>query len=100
MVESRTDRWPLTGMDTPGLLFCGLLLLVGYGLVLAIYRLYFSPLSKFPGPKVAAATAWYEFYYDCIKHGRYTFEVKEMHRKYGMMITLLAVLLRKPVSAS
>ncbi len=47
-----------------------------------IYRLYFSPISKFPGPKLAAATLWYEFYYDVIKRGRYTFRIEEMHEKY------------------
>jgi hypothetical protein len=47
------------------------------------YRLYFSPLSKFPGPKLAAATLWYEFYYDAIRKGRYTFKIMELHRTYG-----------------
>lgn len=48
-----------------------------------IYRLYLSPLAKFPGPKLAAATLWYEFYYDVIQEGQYTFKIKELHDKYG-----------------
>src|SRR3954453_7571188 len=30
-----------------------------------IYRAYFSPLSRIPGPKLAAATGLYEFHYEC-----------------------------------
>lgn len=34
----------------------GVLLYTIYG---AIWRLYLSPLAKFPGPKLAALTLWY-----------------------------------------
>ena len=49
----------------------------------AIYRLYFSPIARFPGPKLAALTLWYELYYDVIKRGKYTWEIGKMHEKYG-----------------
>jgi hypothetical protein len=54
-----------------------------YAVVLAIYRLYFSPLSRFPGPKFTAASGWYEFYFDVIKHGMFVYTIAEMHEKYG-----------------
>lgn len=49
-----------------------------------VHGVYFGPLAKFPGPKLAAATLWYEFYFDVILKGRYTFKIKELHEKYGM----------------
>jgi len=73
---------------------------------LALYRLYFSPLARFPGPKLAALTLWYEFYYDVIKRGRYTWKIAELHKQYGeplvegrsyrldLLITLLGPILR------
>ncbi|PGG99851.1 hypothetical protein AJ79_08403 [Helicocarpus griseus UAMH5409] len=51
-----------------------------------IYRLYISPLSKFPGPKLAAATLWYEFYYDAVLKGQYTFKIQELHKRYGPIV--------------
>ena len=54
-----------------------------YIVALYVYRAYFDRLSHVPGPKVAAATLWYEFYFDVIKKGRYTWEIKKMHEKYG-----------------
>ena len=63
--------------------------LVGiYGLYLfglVIYRLYFHPLAKFPGPKYAAISRWHEFYYEVVKQGQFTFKVQELHKKYGSL---------------
>lgn len=60
-----------------------LVLYTVYGISLAIYRVYFHPLSKYPGPKLAAATLWYEFYFDVVKRGRFAWEIKRMHEVYG-----------------
>ena len=54
-----------------------------YLLALGLYRLYLDPLAKFPGPKLAALTLWYEFYYDVVQRGKYTFEIEKMHEAYG-----------------
>lgn len=51
----------------------------------ALYNI--SPLhslSNVPGPTLAAATYWPEFYHDVIQLGRYTREIERMHQKYGM----------------
>ena len=53
-----------------------------------IYRLYLHPLAGFPGPKIAAFTRAYEFYYDVILSGNYTFAIKEMHQRYGPIIRI------------
>ena len=60
-------------------------LLVTYLIGLGIYRLYLSPLAAYPGPKLAALSNWYEFYYDVICQGQFTFKIQELHKHYGMV---------------
>ncbi|KAF2191514.1 hypothetical protein K469DRAFT_515475, partial [Zopfia rhizophila CBS 207.26] len=48
----------------------------------AIYRLFLMEQSKFPGPRLAGLTFWYELYYDVVLRGRYTWRIQDMHRKY------------------
>jgi hypothetical protein len=59
-----------------------------YIIQLAIQRLYLSPIAHFPGPKLAALTFYYEFYYDIILGGQYTFKILELHKKYGQIIRI------------
>lgn len=65
------------------LLAVNALLLIFYITYGVVYRLYLSPVAKFPGPKLAGLTFWYEFYYDVIKRGKYTFKIRELHKQYG-----------------
>ena len=50
----------------------------------AVHRLYFSKYSKFPGPKLAALTYGYMFYYDAIAgKGQYIYKIKDLHEEYS-----------------
>ncbi|KAK8859684.1 benzoate 4-monooxygenase cytochrome P450 [Apiospora arundinis] len=55
----------------------------------AAYLLLFHPLAKFPGPKLAALTSWYEAYYD-VTGGRFPDALTELHLIYGPIIRVRA----------
>jgi hypothetical protein len=59
---------------------------ISLGLVLfftTIYRLFFHPLRKFPGPRLAAITQWYQFYHDVILGGKYLSMIPGFEATYG-----------------
>jgi len=51
--------------------------------VAVTYSVFFGPLSKFPGPKMAAATQWYRTYIELVKKVSMSTKLKELHEKYG-----------------
>lgn len=58
-------------------------------LLIFIYRAFFSSLAHFPGPRLAAATYWYEFYYDVWPHQhQYLWQIKKLHDQYGPIVRI------------
>jgi hypothetical protein len=78
----------IQGLSRGDLLAPALLSFVAYLVGLAIYRLYLSPIAKFPGPKLAALTKWYEFYYEVVLRGKYSDHITELHKIYGELYLL------------
>ena len=59
-----------------------------YCVVVTARRLFLSPISHFPGPSIAAATFWYQFYYDVVLGGQYVWKIRALHEKYGPVIRI------------
>jgi len=60
---------------------------IAYQLLRGVYNISpLHPLYRIPGPKLAAATYWPEFYHDVILFGRYSGQIRSMHEKYGKQI--------------
>ncbi|KAF2868115.1 cytochrome P450 [Massariosphaeria phaeospora] len=76
-----TDLVPSIGIPLTALAAYAL-----YVLGLASYRLFLHPLSKFPGPRLAAVTSWYEAYYEIVLQGQYSKKITELHEQYGPII--------------
>lgn len=59
-----------------------------YIILRSIYRVFFHPLRKIPGPKLVAVTNGVEFYYNIIRNGMYIFEIEKMHQRYGPIVRI------------
>ena len=67
----------------------GVFLVVFLAVSSCVYNVFFHPLRKFPGPKIAAIGGYYEFFYDVLQDGMYAWEVEKMHQKYGEQFPLV-----------
>ncbi|KAH8590152.1 cytochrome P450 [Bisporella sp. PMI_857] len=68
------------------LIWIVLTLLVAQAIYTIISRLFLHPLAVIPGPKLAALTSWYEFYYDVIRSGQYVWHIQDLHARYGPIV--------------
>ncbi|KAH8896133.1 putative cytochrome P450 [Thozetella sp. PMI_491] len=84
----QTDVWSHWASERSIALFSIIIGFLLYVAFLVIYRFALSPIAGFPGPKIAAATAWYEFYYDVIKPGQYYRKINELHDRYGPIVRI------------
>lgn len=64
----------------------GLATFAGLGLLYALSVALFSPLRKVPGPVAARFTNL--FYLDRVRHGRFHYDNKTLHGKYGPVLRL------------
>jgi hypothetical protein len=69
----------VNGLQVAGLFFA-------YLATTVIYRRFFHPLAKIPGPFLAAATSLYGFYFNGVKGGVFYLEIERLHRLYGMVL--------------
>ncbi|KAI1776778.1 cytochrome P450 [Hypoxylon cercidicola] len=77
---------PILTLRNSLFLVCGWII---YKLLRALWNISpFHPLSHIPGPKLAAVTYLPEFWYDAVKFGRYTREIKKMHETYGPIVRI------------
>ncbi|KAI3327079.1 cytochrome P450 [Xylariaceae sp. AK1471] len=69
---------------------CLVAISIARAVYIVIYRLCFDTLAKFPGPKLAAATHWYEAYYDLFHRGggQWTFQIRRLHEQYGPIVRI------------
>ncbi|KAL3424986.1 hypothetical protein PVAG01_04267 [Phlyctema vagabunda] len=68
--------------------FAGSVIFIAYALTIAVYRIFLSPISHIPGPKLAALTYWYECYHDVIHRGQFVFHMQTLHKRYGPIIRI------------
>ncbi|EKM54139.1 uncharacterized protein PHACADRAFT_145790 [Phanerochaete carnosa HHB-10118-sp] len=57
-----------------------------YSAVKAVYNLYFHPLARFPGPKLAAASDWWQAYIEVFKAESLSKKLVKLHEEFGDIV--------------
>lgn len=60
-------------------------------LSIVLYRRFFHPLAKVPGPFLPAVTRLYAWYYNVPKEGKFYKEIERLHNIYGQSPAILPV---------
>ncbi|KAK3072010.1 hypothetical protein LTR53_007598 [Teratosphaeriaceae sp. CCFEE 6253] len=65
--------------------------LISWFVCTALYRRFFHPLARIPGPWLPAITPLYSTYYDCFHRGggHYPQKLKALHEVYGPIVRIL-----------
>lgn len=58
--------------------------LVSYVASICVYRRFFHPLAKVPGPFLPAVTKLYQSYYN----RRYYLQIEKLHARYGPIVRI------------
>ncbi|KAI8628214.1 cytochrome P450 [Xylariaceae sp. FL1651] len=83
-MESLLDLQPFSMRYDLILMLAILVLPIAYYLCLSIYNIYFHPLSKYPGPRLAAATPWWFAW--TLARGTTPGKLLDLHNKYGPVV--------------
>ncbi|GJE84155.1 cytochrome P450 [Phanerochaete sordida] len=61
---------------------------VVYNAVMVVYNLHFHPLAKFPGPRWAAASGWWQVYVELLKQESLSKKLLDLHEEYGDVVRI------------
>jgi len=70
------------------ILFYSAVLIPSWILYVVVHRLFFHPLARIPGPKLAAFTFLYQTYFSFKDGSRFYKQVGLLHKKYGPVVRI------------
>ncbi|EKM49823.1 uncharacterized protein PHACADRAFT_188850 [Phanerochaete carnosa HHB-10118-sp] len=78
----------LEGRTFQGCVLILLLTCAGYTFVNVVYNIYFHPLAKYPGPRLAAASGWWRVYIEAYKKESIIDRLFKLHEEYGGIVRI------------
>lgn len=72
--------------DAPGMSLLSLVALAACSLTFAAYAIsifYRSPIARYPGPKAAALSRYWQAFVKLVRGRSFVLELEELHKKHG-----------------